>query len=96
MKRKEILFGLITALFLALAISPFASQWPDGLEKVAQDKGFLEKGEAGPIFSSPIPDYSWPGLKSDKLAASIAGVFGTLLVFGAGYVIAFLARRRQA
>ena len=94
MNKKEILFGLIVAIFLALTLSPFASPWPDGLEKVAEDKGFLERGEIAPVFASPIPDYAWPGLKSEKLATSSAGIFGTLIVFGLGYGLAALIRRK--
>lgn len=95
MGKKGILFGLMAALFLALVLSPFASPWPDGLEKVAEDKGFLEKGEIEPLFSSPIPNYAWPGLKSEKLATSVAGIVGTLIVFGMGYGLAALIRRRE-
>ncbi len=94
MDKKEILFGLMAAIFLALVLSPFASQLPDGLERVADDKGFSEK-EVEPSFSSPIPDYAWPHFKSEKLATSFAGVAGTLLVFGMGYGLAALIRRRQ-
>ncbi|MBU2541653.1 MAG: PDGLE domain-containing protein [Candidatus Omnitrophica bacterium] len=95
MDKKEILFGLMMAIFFAVALSPFASSWPDGLEKVAEDKGFLEKGEVEPVFSSPIPDYVWPHLKSEKLATSTAGIAGTLLVFGIGYGLAALIKCRE-
>ena len=95
MGKYEVLFGLSAALFLVLVLSPFASQWPDGLEKVAEDKGFLEKGEVEPVLPSPIPDYVWPGVKSERLATSAAGVVGTLIVFGIGYGTAALIRRRQ-
>ena len=95
MNKKEILFGLMAALFLALVLSPFASPWPDGLEKVAEDKGFLEKGDVDPVLPSPISDYAWPGLKSEKLATSVAGLVGTLFVFGMGYGLAALIRRRE-
>ncbi|MBL7197391.1 MAG: PDGLE domain-containing protein [Candidatus Omnitrophica bacterium] len=93
MDKKEIIFGLMAAIFLAMVFSPFASPWPDGLEKVAEDKGFLEKGEIDPVLPSPIPDYAWPALKSEKLATSVAGAAGTLLVFGMGYGLAALIRR---
>jgi len=92
MSKKEILFGLIAAIFLAVILSPFASPWPDGLEKVAEDKGFLEKGQVEPAILSPIPDYAWPGLKNEKLATGAAGIFGTLIVFGLGYGLAALVR----
>ena len=95
MSRKEIFFGLMASVFLAMVLSPFASPWPDGLEKIAEDKGFMEKGDIKPVFSSPIPDYSWPHFKSEKLATSCAGAAGTLLVFGIGCGLAALIRRRQ-
>ena len=94
MDKKEILFGLMVAIFLALVLSPFASQLPDGLERVADDKGFSEK-EVEPSFSSPIPDYNWPGLKSEKLATSAAGVTGTLVVFAIAYGAARIISRRN-
>lgn len=93
MSKKEILFGVFVAIFLALALSPFASSSPDGLEKVADDKGFLEKGEVEPIIPSPIPDYTWPGIGNERLATSAAGVFGTLFVFGFTCIIAGLVKR---
>jgi cobalt/nickel transport protein len=40
-KAREILIGLSVALLLALVLSPFASASPDGLEMVAEQKGFL-------------------------------------------------------
>jgi len=81
MKLRGMLFGLAAALLIALLLSPFASPWPDGLEKVAADRGFLHKGEGKPVLAAPIPDYAWPGIKSGRLAMRIAGVVGTLVVF---------------
>ena len=94
MDGKEILFGLLIAVGLAVLLSPFASPWPDGLEKVAEDKGFLEKAEVEPPIVAPIPDYAWPGMTSEKLATSAAGISGTLIVFGLGYGLAALIRRK--
>jgi len=93
MSKKEILFGLTAAIFLALILSPFASPWPDGLEKVAEEKGFLEKGDVEPVLASPVPDYAWPGLSNEIAATSAAGLFGTLIVFGIAYGLAALVRR---
>jgi len=95
MKRRDIIIGVIIALLLAGIISMFASPLPDGLEKVAENHGFLEKGEGEPAIKSPVPDYEFPGLKNKKLATSIAGIAGTLVVFGLGYGIAFILKRRD-
>ena len=83
--KNSVIFGLIVALICAGLISLFASSFPDGLERVAEDLGFLEKGEGEPILKSPIPDYTLPGIKNEKLATSIAGIVGTLLVFAVGF-----------
>jgi len=85
MNKKDIVIGLLIALILAFFISPLASSSPDGLEKVAEDKGFFEKSEVEPAVVSPMPDYVWPGLKNERLATSFAGVLGTLAVFGLAF-----------
>ncbi|MBF7082037.1 PDGLE domain-containing protein [Desulfallas sp. Bu1-1] len=78
----------IAALIVAACLSPFASPHPDGLERVAEDKGFLEKGEGKEVITSPIPDYLFPGIGNESLATSAAGVVGTLLTFGVMYGLA--------
>lgn len=92
--KKEMFFGLAVALFLAILLSPFASPRPDGLEKVSEDKNFIEKAEAEPTIHAPVPDYGWPGVKNEKIAASLAGLAGTLVVFFLGTGIAFILRKK--
>ncbi|MCU0650955.1 MAG: PDGLE domain-containing protein [Candidatus Omnitrophica bacterium] len=96
MNKKDMLFGLFAALLLAILISPFASSFPDGLERVAEDKGFSEKGGIEPAMVSPVPDYAWPGIKSEKLATSAAGVLGTLIVFGSAYGFGALLKKKDS
>ena len=81
-----ILYGLLIALGLAIFVSPLASSFPDGLEKVADSLGFMER--AAPTHPAPIPDYEVPGVHWAPLATSLAGVIGTLLVFALGWVLA--------
>jgi len=74
--------GLGVALLLAIFISPFASSSPDGLEKVAEEKGFLEKEEASTLWRfAPISDYLIPGIENEKLATALAGLIGTVGIF---------------
>ena len=86
-------FGLGIALILAV-LSPLASANPDGLEWVAEQKGFLDAAR-GPIFNL-IPDYIFPGVSNQALATILAGIFGTLIVFGVALGVAFLRRNRKA
>jgi len=93
--KKGIWVGLIIALLVAAFLSPFASSSPDGLERVAEDKGFLEKGEGKEVLESPIPDYVIPGIPNETVAGSAAGILGTFLTFGAAYGLAKVASSRK-
>jgi len=86
--------ALIVALFLGVLISPFASSWLDGLERVAQDKDFLETEEAEPLVESPVPDYLFPGITSERVATALAGAAGTLLTFAVAFALAAALRKR--
>ncbi|MBN1374973.1 MAG: PDGLE domain-containing protein [Dehalococcoidia bacterium] len=92
MKSKWWIIGLLIAFALAL-ISPIASAFPDGLEKVADDHEFIDKANE-PGFSV-IPDYSFPGVSNEALATIIAGIIGTLVVFGLGLGLAALLKTRN-
>ncbi len=89
MKKSEILIGLGLALFVGVILSPFASSWPDGLERVGENLGFLSKAAEKPLTPEIIPDYAMPGIDSEKLATSAAGFLGTLLLYFGGYALAY-------
>jgi hypothetical protein len=93
MKWKWWIVGLLIALAVTL-ISPLASAWPDGLERVAEDKGFIEDAQDAPY--EVIPDYVLPGIGNEALATILAGIVGTLVVFGLAYGLGILLRRREA
>jgi cobalt/nickel transport protein len=94
MRKHELVIGLAVALSIALFLSPFASSWPDGLEKVAKDLGFLEKGEGAEVLKAPIPDYKFPGLDGEGFSTALSGSIGTLAMFGIGFGVARLLRRK--
>jgi hypothetical protein len=93
MKWKWWIVGLLIALAVTL-ISPLASAWPDGLERVAENKGFIEDAQDAPY--EVIPDYVLPGIGNEALATILAGIVGTLVVFGLAYGLGILLRRREA
>ena len=86
-------FGLLLALALAL-LSPLASPHPDGLERVAEDQGFLAQARSAPF--ELVADYVFPGIENETLATVVAGLFGTLILFGLGAGLAWTLRRRAA
>ena len=64
-------------------LSPLASSSPDGLEKVAEDKGFLAAASDSPF--NVIADYAFPGVENEALATMMAGWLGTIVVFVMAY-----------
>jgi hypothetical protein len=92
------ILALAAAVGLATAFSPFASGSPDGLEKVAADRGFADRGRPAAVQErAPVPDYAFPGIEDARVATALAGFAGTLGVFllGAG-VVAVVRRPRTA
>jgi cobalt/nickel transport system permease protein len=85
--------GLLLAIGLAIA-SPLASSHPDGLQWMAERQGFLATAKA-PLYNL-IPDYILPGVSNEALATVLAGVVGTLIVFGVAIAIAYTRRSRQS
>jgi cobalt/nickel transport system permease protein len=74
--------ALVVAAALAVFVSPFASSSPDGLERVAADKGFETAIAERPVWSlSPLPDYQLPGIESAKVSTAVAGLIGTVALF---------------
>jgi len=84
--------GLLLALGVAL-LSPLASPHPDGLERVAEDEGFLDQAEDAPYEF--IPDYAFPGIENEAVGTIVAGLAGTVLLFVLGCALAWLLRRRS-
>jgi cobalt/nickel transport system permease protein len=76
-------YGVCVAAGLALFLSPFASQSPDGLERVAEQAGFAGAGShaAKVLPSPPLAEYSLPGIGSPAMATALAGLIGTGIVF---------------
>ena len=74
--------GLGVSLLLALFLSPFASSSPDGLAKVAETKGFSEKGEGWKVWKyAPFSEYTIPWIKNEKVSTAFSGLIGTLAIF---------------
>ena len=88
--------GLGLSLILAVLISPLASSSPDGLERVAEDKGFLSNAEqAEPAWKwSPVPDYMIPGIESEAVGTGLAGLAGTLGIFLVSIGVGSLIKKR--
>lgn len=94
---KVVLAGLLISLLLGGVVSFWASAHPDGLERVAEDTGFLERTEENEAQKSlaPAPDYEAPGLDGDFSKVSAAGLVGAALAFAGAFGLFWLLRRRR-
>ncbi len=84
--RALIFSGLAVSLLIAVGLSPFASQNPDGLDRVAQDLKFEHKAAAdAPATKLPFhqlfDEYAMRGVPK-HVATPLAGLVGTLVTFG--------------
>jgi hypothetical protein len=96
-RRKDLIAGIIIIVALAALFIPFASEAPDGLERVAGDKGFFPSasGTARSPFAAPFPDYRIPGM-GDKTSGVVSGIAGALAMFCIGWGIAALLKKMRA
>ena len=76
---------LVVSLGVATVISQFASGDPDGLERVAEDEGFVDTAEDHALGNSVFADYATSGVGNEGLSLAVAGAGGTLLTLAVGY-----------
>jgi cobalt/nickel transport protein len=86
--------GLLVALLLAGVVSYYASNSPDGLNRVAKDHGFSDTQRQHPSHRSPLAGYGTKGVSSDRLSGGVAGVAGSLVVLVLAGGLALVVRRR--
>jgi cobalt/nickel transport system permease protein len=88
--RGWVVAGVLVSLAVVL-LSPLASADPDGLERVAEDLGFLSKGASASY--ELIPDYTVPFLGNTPLSTIFAGTIGIIVV---GVIIVLLGQGIKA
>ena len=74
--KKFYIGGLLISLLLAGGLSFYASSNPDGLEKVAEEIGFIETAKDPATAGSALADYGVAGVENERASVGIAGVIG--------------------
>ena len=85
-----VIVGIAIALLITL-FSPFASSSPDGLEKVAEDKAFIDSAKDAPY--ELIADYVFPWVDNEDAATILSGIAGVGIVAGVTFALAFGLQR---
>lgn len=93
--RKVWAVGLVASLVLAGFVSFYASANPDGLEKVAADKGIDKKVEEHAAADSPLADYGVKDIENARLSGGLAGVIGVGVTVVAGTGVFWAVRKRR-
>ncbi|MFQ4145442.1 energy-coupling factor ABC transporter permease [Chlorogloeopsis sp. ULAP02] len=89
------LVPVVSILLIAGILSLIASAWPDGLERVAEDLGFINLAEQIRVsVPTPFADYSIEGL--GPIGTSIAGIIGSGVCFAVAFGIAQVVKPNNA
>ncbi|CAN5510054.1 hypothetical protein BH10ACT10_BH10ACT10_28330 [soil metagenome] len=94
--RVLVVTGLLVALLLAGVVSFYASASPDGLNRVARDKGFSSTQTKHASDDSPFAGYGTKGVSDGRLSKGVAGVVGCAVVLALAGGLTFAVRRRGA
>ena len=93
--KKLLIVGFAVSLFIAGFASYYASSHPDGLEKVAEDIGFIETAKENTNAETALADYGVKGVDNERLSTGAAGVIGVLATAGVSTGLFLVLRRRS-
>ena len=94
-KNKFFAVALLVTLTLAGVVSFYASSNPDGLEKVAEEGGFISNAQDHSLANSPLADYSITGISDGRLSVGVAGAIGVVaMLLISTLLFKFIARRK--
>ncbi len=85
--------GIAIAALVVIVLAPLASQDPDGLERVAEDQGFIERAQN--FFSGVLGDYAIPGVDNEWLSTVLAGLLGVVIVVAIVLILGRVVARRR-
>ena len=85
----------VVALILAGVVSFYAASSPDGLNRVAQDKGFSSTEKDHQAGDGPFAGYGASFVDNDRLSGGLAGGLGVLVVLGLAGGLTYAVRRRR-
>jgi len=84
--------GLAITVFIAVVVSQFASDEPDGLEYVAEQQGFGDEADTHDLAETPLADYGENLESNSRVSTGIAGLVGVAAALGLGFGLFWLIR----
>ncbi len=92
--RPFVIGALLVTGVVAMVVSQFAADAPDGLERVAIDEGFAGSATDHALSSAWFADYATAGVDNAALSLAIAGLAGASITLAVGYGLLASTRRR--
>ena len=93
--RKFILTGLLISALLAGGASFYANSNPDGLEKVAEEIGFIDTAKESTNADTALADYGVKGVENERLSVGVAGLIGVVATGAVSGGLFLLLRRKK-
>ena len=86
--------GLVVVGLVVVVLAPLASSDPDGLERVAEDAGFIDQAEN--VVGGFLGDYAIPGVDDPAMSTIVSGLIGVGIVLLVMVVLGRVLARRKA
>jgi hypothetical protein len=86
--------GIAIVVLVVVVLAPLASSDPDGLDRVAEDNGFI--GQAQNVVGGLFGEYGIPGIDDPTVSTILSGLLGIAILLGAVYVVGRVLARRKA
>ena len=93
--RKFIVMGVLVSALLAGGASFYASSNPDGLEKVAEDIGFIDTAKENANSDTTLADYGVKGIENERLSVGVSGLIGVVATGAISGGLFLLLRRKK-
>jgi PDGLE domain len=87
--------GIAAAVTMVILIAPNANPNPDGLEKVAADKGIDSEARDHALADGPLADYGVGGVDNRYLGTWVAGLIGVAVTFAVAAAVMYVVRRAR-
>ncbi|MFQ6086652.1 MAG: PDGLE domain-containing protein [Candidatus Bathyarchaeia archaeon] len=84
--------AIVIMIVVLMVLIPFASTYPDGLEKVVESFGIEEPQ---PPWKGLMPDYTFTAITDSYLATLTSGLIGVLLVCSIAWIMSLIATHKN-
>ena len=86
--------GIAIVALVVVVLAPLASSDPDGLERVAEDTGFI--AQAHNVVGGLFGDYGIPGIDDPTVSTILSGLLGVGILLVVVFLVGRVLARRKA